>query len=193
MSAPGREEHDEVRGALDPVREHVGRVQVLGVWVLPVPAVGRGPLITLLVRCFLSLQATQPFPQNRHQTQQQPKQTDPRQAGPCWLSSICVLLPSNKDAGSPGVPSLKEYGGALALCCPFFQHFLFHSGFSASILVKNSRDGARSPRQDLPCWSGRGHIGQNWILNLYTRLGQFVPACPGPGMTLTLLSNLSGT
>lgn len=39
---PGREEHDEVRGALDPVREHFGRVQVLGVRVLPVPAVGRG-------------------------------------------------------------------------------------------------------------------------------------------------------
>lgn len=42
---PGREEHDEVRGALDPVREHVGRVQVLGVRVLSVPAVARkGPV-----------------------------------------------------------------------------------------------------------------------------------------------------
>lgn len=34
LQLPGREEHDEVRGALDPVREHVGRVQVLGVRVL---------------------------------------------------------------------------------------------------------------------------------------------------------------
>lgn len=39
LQLPGSEEHDEVRSALDPVREHVGRIQVLGVRVLLDPAI----------------------------------------------------------------------------------------------------------------------------------------------------------
>lgn len=55
----------------------------------------------------------------------------------------------------------QEYGGALALRCPFFQHFLFNSGFIESILIKNSRDGAWSLQYDLPCWFGHGHITES--------------------------------
>lgn len=100
------------------------------------------------------LQAIPSLSQSRHQL------TDPKQADPCPLSSICVLLPSNIMPGAPGLSGVWG-GGALALCCPFFQHFLFNSGFIESILIKNKRDGAWSLCYDLPCWFGHGHITES--------------------------------
>lgn len=106
---------------------------------------------------FLYLQAMPPLPQSRPHSQQQPKQTDPKQAVPCWLSSICGLLPSNKMQGALGLPVEAVWGG-LPLRCPIFQHFLFCFECPASILIKHSRDTAQSPGQGLPCWFGHGHI-----------------------------------
>lgn len=78
---PGREEHDEVRGALDAVREHVGRVQVLGVRVLPVPAVGRGGPVRRRPR-LLGPGAPAPAAGVQQQHQQQQQQRRSRRQGP---------------------------------------------------------------------------------------------------------------
>lgn len=123
------------------------------------------PLITPAARQLLRSQA---LPLRAGDTASPPEQPPdpavakanrPQAAGPCWLSSSALLLPSNTGP-TPWGPSPGSVGEPWPYAVPSFS-FSIDSGFSASILIQNSRDSAQSPWQDLPCWSGRGHVAQN--------------------------------
>lgn len=126
------------------------------------------------------LQAIPSLSQSRHQL------TDRKQADPCALSStsMCCCL-----ATLPELRDSQEYGGALALRCPFFQHFLFNSGFIESILIKNSRDGAWS--LNTTCLAGLAmDTSQKAYMGSLHPAGAFVTPCSGPDRPLTSPSNL---
>lgn len=151
------------------------------------------PLIMLLVRCFLSLQVTQPLPRTgTRPSSSQSKQTPGKLPAPPWLSSICVLLPSNMVSGALGFP----VSGSPGLTLPLL------SAFSILLWVFSFHVGQKQQRWCTFTLAGPALLVWPWthwildlyrILGLYTRLWHFVPPCPGPGRTLTLLSNLPGT
>ena len=130
------------------------------------------------------LQAIPSLSQSRHQL------TDRKQADPCALSSIHVLLPSNMMPGAPGLPGVW---GSPGLTLPLLsalsiQLWIYRVHFDQ----KQQRWRLISPiRPALLVWPWTHHRKHTW--GLYTQLGHFVTPCSGPDRPLTSPSNLSIT
>ena len=132
------------------------------------------------------LQAIPSLSQSRHQL------TDPKQADPCPLSSICVLLPSNIMPGAPGLSGVWR-GGGPGLMLPLL------SALSIQLWIYRVHFDQKQKRwclisllrPALLVWPWTHH--RKHTQGLYTQLGQFVAPCSGPDRPLTSPSNLSVT